>query len=361
MKFHVGDKVRFLNEQGGGVVSKIINSNLVHVAIEEGFDIPVLPGELVLVDQGSHSDTGLYDRRPDIPEREKPEVPEKPIQEASQRMTKLMYGKNAVAKGIYLAFSPHDQKFLVSGGINLYLINNTPYDLIYSLILQDGENYTGKDFDTVFAFHRILIDSLSRDEISDFLNGYVQCLLYQDRMESLYMPVHVPYKVQSSRFFKENAYTSSPLTGEKAIMINLVEMSGIEKVVDAEGIRKLQSRFGFKPEKRKPVQPQTLIDKHKTGNETAEVDLHISALLENFSDMSNAEILNYQLSYLDRTLESALTHQYEKVTYIHGIGNGTLKNMIRKRIKETYPDFIIRNAPFSQYGNGAVEVLLNDE
>jgi hypothetical protein len=35
--------------------------------------------------------------------------------------------------------------------------------------------------------------------------------------------------------------------------------------------------------------------------------------------------------------------------------------MIRKRIKETYPDFIIRNAPFSQYGNGAVEVLLNDE
>ena len=43
MKFRQGDKVRFLNERGGGVISKIVNPNLVHVTIEDGFDIPVLP------------------------------------------------------------------------------------------------------------------------------------------------------------------------------------------------------------------------------------------------------------------------------------------------------------------------------
>jgi hypothetical protein len=35
MKLKVGDKVKFLNESGGGIVSKVVSPKLVHVTIEK--------------------------------------------------------------------------------------------------------------------------------------------------------------------------------------------------------------------------------------------------------------------------------------------------------------------------------------
>jgi len=51
MKFKIGDKVRFLNEPGGGIVTKIISPSMVNVSIEEGFDIPTMTSELLLSTQ----------------------------------------------------------------------------------------------------------------------------------------------------------------------------------------------------------------------------------------------------------------------------------------------------------------------
>ena len=36
----VGDKVKFLNDVGGGVVTSFINKNMVNVENEDGFEIP---------------------------------------------------------------------------------------------------------------------------------------------------------------------------------------------------------------------------------------------------------------------------------------------------------------------------------
>ena len=47
-KFQIGDKVNFLNATGGGTVKRIIDTRMVEVTIEDGFDIPVLMSDLVL-------------------------------------------------------------------------------------------------------------------------------------------------------------------------------------------------------------------------------------------------------------------------------------------------------------------------
>ena len=44
----IGDKVNFLNAVGGGIVTKIIDSRMVMVEVEEGFEIPCLTSDLVL-------------------------------------------------------------------------------------------------------------------------------------------------------------------------------------------------------------------------------------------------------------------------------------------------------------------------
>ena len=38
MKFNIGDKVSFLDEKGGGIITKIVDENIVTVEIEDGFE-----------------------------------------------------------------------------------------------------------------------------------------------------------------------------------------------------------------------------------------------------------------------------------------------------------------------------------
>jgi len=47
MKFKIGDKVSFLNESGGGVVTAIIDTRLVKVEVEGGFEMPVMVSDLI--------------------------------------------------------------------------------------------------------------------------------------------------------------------------------------------------------------------------------------------------------------------------------------------------------------------------
>jgi len=363
MKLRKGDKVKFLNESGGGVVSKVVNSNLVHVTIDEGFDIPVLPGELVKVESESEKGRELFEEDTSSQNYQPASAEVQQEDEAEERRSKLTYGKHAVSHGIYIAFVPHDQKFMISGGINVYIINHTPYDIIYNLIgKNEGGSYTNLDFDTVFAEEKILLDSISKEEVSRYLEGYVQVLFHAEKMDNVLLPVHSHFKVQGSKFFKENSFRKSALLNELALVVSVAELSAVEKVDDKMSAQKLGAKFEVRKSNNSGAsKPQALIDKHKISPQEAEVDLHISALREDYDEMNKNEILNYQLSYFESTIESAITNMYKKVIYIHGIGNGTLRNTLKKRVKEEYPDFGVRSAPFTRYGNGAIEVLIHND
>ena len=51
-QFEIGDKVKFLNSVGGGIVKKI-QGGMVFVEDETGFDMPFAPNELIrMADQG---------------------------------------------------------------------------------------------------------------------------------------------------------------------------------------------------------------------------------------------------------------------------------------------------------------------
>ena len=46
--FKIGDRVNFLSSTGGGKVTKIIDSRMVMVEIEDGFEVPCLISDLVI-------------------------------------------------------------------------------------------------------------------------------------------------------------------------------------------------------------------------------------------------------------------------------------------------------------------------
>lgn len=52
MKCKVGDKVRFLNEVGGGKVTRV-DKNTVYVLSDDGFETPVMRSEVIVVNSAA--------------------------------------------------------------------------------------------------------------------------------------------------------------------------------------------------------------------------------------------------------------------------------------------------------------------
>ncbi|WP_086477389.1 Smr/MutS family protein [Arenibacter amylolyticus] len=91
-----------------------------------------------------------------------------------------------------------------------------------------------------------------------------------------------------------------------------------------------------------------------------EVDLHIEKLTKTAKRMSNFDILNLQMETAERQLEFAIRKRIQKVVFIHGVGEGVLKEelyfLFRKYEQVKYYD-----ADYQKYGSGATEVYISQK
>ncbi len=62
------------------------------------------------------------------------------------------------------------------------------------------------------------------------------------------------------------------------------------------------------------------------------VDLHIEQLLPNHRNMSNFDIVQFQLNEFEKALDGAIACDMLEITFVHGIGAGVLRSEIRKRL-----------------------------
>lgn len=89
----------------------------------------------------------------------------------------------------------------------------------------------------------------------------------------------------------------------------------------------------------------------------AEVDLHLHELVEDERTLSDGEKLEFQLRYFERALESAIRNGKRKLIVIHGVGEGVLREEVR-RILQYYDGVQFHDADMRRYGTGATEVLI---
>ena len=89
------------------------------------------------------------------------------------------------------------------------------------------------------------------------------------------------------------------------------------------------------------------------------VDLHIDKLVDFWEQMSSAEIIELQMSAFEKHLDLAKLHQMQSIIFIHGIGEGILKNELHERLrhKKYVKSFV--NQYHHLYGYGATEVYLD--
>ncbi|MEZ5084072.1 MAG: DUF2027 domain-containing protein [Bacteroidales bacterium] len=357
MKFKVGDRVKFLNESGGGIVSKIIGPSLVNVSISDGFDIPYMTSELlkIEVEAPPNSPKHMFNEDFDVKLNSQPQT----IYEEDERNLILINNssKGQVAEGIYFAFVPQDQKWLITGLLDLYLVNHTPYDILYSLFIEkDKGGFTGFDYGSVNSSSMVLLDSLERYKINDWERGIVQVLFHRDKSQKVLSPVNTAFKLRLPRFYNESSYNESAIIEGRSMLVSISSLGSVQTMAESDKPEK-EDTPNISVTRAMEVKPENIIDKHRTSPREAVVDLHIYELVENEHDLDNNEKLKIQINYFTSCLENAIANNLQKVIFIHGVGSGVLKTMIREILKD-YPNLSRQDASMQQFGYGATEIII---
>jgi hypothetical protein len=160
-------------------------------------------------------------------------------------------------------------------------------------------------------------------------------------------------KVNPVKFYKETAYTPNPYFSKRAIILEIKEKdltAELEKLkahdFSAPSVME-ESGDIPSPSAKKPVIP-----------ELREVDLHIQELVDSAAGLSNKEILDIQMERFRREMEDAIRGSIRRIVFIHGVGQGILKNELRRELERKYPKYDVQDASFREYGYGATMVII---
>ncbi|MDR2084573.1 MAG: Smr/MutS family protein [Bacteroidales bacterium] len=373
MKFQVGDKVKFLNKVGGGYVTKVLANGMVKVAVEDGFEYPIMEKELILINP-QNSLERYFDEDFNVPVNERKarsedyqlhqeiEKRKKDIEEKEAKERKLIDNPDGefIDKGIILAFIPKNQDELIKGELSISILNYTEYTVIFNFYLKSSlKDYSSSGILQVQPFSKYDLGVGKREDLNRWMKGIFQALFVTSQTKQVPNPIHTEINLKPSYFDIIENYRTSNIIYEKAFMIMLNDLFYHEKInVPKDEKNKDVLISEEKAKQSAPVIPTQLIDRHKIDKGKAEVDLHVSALRDDYSTLKNAEILTIQKEYFLAALESGLTNHYREIVFIHGIGNGVLREAIIKLLNDQYEDLSYYDAPFKKYGYGAIVVEL---
>lgn len=341
----IGDKVKFLNDVGGGRITSFQSKNIAVVENEDGFDIPVLISELVLVPE-----VESYDHRRG--NSSKQEEPKPVVVEEPEHVAEIIDGNDD--PNFFLAFHPVDQHNPVGGEIEVYLINDSNFTLLFQYMHFDGQQYTTVDSGVIESNTKQHLEGLTTIELSNLPKFWLRIIPVMKESKSLIDPVVKEIAVNSVKFFKEKSYTSNDFFDGNAMIFDLVTnpmQEEIDKLSDND-FKKIVK------EKDKESRPRMAQKVELKVPDIVEVDLHIDELIDSTAGLSNREILEIQMDKFHSEMKQALDKRVKRIVFIHGVGNGVLKQEIAKKLKSSYARFNYQDASFKEYGYGATMVIL---
>lgn len=113
-----------------------------------------------------------------------------------------------------------------------------------------------------------------------------------------------------------------------------------------------------KKEKETPKRKKTIPAKSKERMAPKmEVDLHINQLMRSPKQIGKFEMLNLQLDTAKRQLDFAISKRIQKIVFIHGVGEGVLKEELGYLFRK-YDNVKFYDADYQKYGLGATEVYI---
>ena len=358
-----GDTVRYLNTTGGGRVIRV-DGQMAYID-EEGFETPVLVKECVVVARAGQQPTKTTFKQ--IADPSKPHVPQAPAPQDDVPTEPAKEEPGNEKLNVMLAFEPHDIKQLSTTNFYATLVNDSNYYVDFLLLSRrDNESeWTLRNHDIIEPNTLLDLDNLDRRNIASLEHIAFQCTAYkQGKTFTLKRPVAMEFKPDLTKFFKlhcfrENTYFDTPVLTFDLVKADLAANAPVpDKHSDLQELRR---KFAEDRPKTRPLtkrQPKTGHPNVRESDGILEVDLHINELLDNTRGLSNADILNVQVDEFRRVMDNELKNKGRKIIFIHGKGEGVLRNALMKELKHRYKGTDVQDASFRQYGFGATQVTV---
>ncbi len=335
----IGDKVRFLSEVGGGIVTGFQGKDFVLVEDADGFDIPMPIRECVVIETDDYNM-----RRKPSSSAPKPEEPVKPVKPEVRGGDTL---------NVFLAYVPEDAKAMMTTPFETYLVNDSNYYLYYTYLSAEGKAWKNRSHGLVEPNTKLLLEEFTKDVLNDMERVAVQFIAFKDGKPAAIKPaVSVELRIDTVKFYKLHTFSDSDFFEEPALIYDIVkdDMPAKQVYVSAEEIQKalLQKKSVDKPKSQPIVKPNHTTHGGKNG--IIEIDLHIDSLLDDTRGMGNAEILNYQLDKFREVMEAYKNKREQKI--------GVLRKAVIDELKRKYSNCRYQDASFQEYGFGATMVTI---
>ena len=371
----IGDKVRFLSEVGGGVVTGFQEKDIVLVEDADGFDIPIPVRECVVIETDDYNVPTPAARaakkrlenqsaaRTDAATTEassstlgsgwKAEHPVKP-QVSVYRQPEV---KGGDVLNVYLAFVPEDIKAVSTTPFEAYLVNDSNYYMYYTYLSAEGKSWTTRSHGLLEPNTKFLLEEFEKSELNDREHVAVQLVAFKDNHAFAMKPaVNVEIRIDTVKFYKLHTFRQTDFFETPALMYDVVKNDFPTKQVYVSA-EDLQDALMKKKTVEHLSAPRTIV-KRGGKNEIIEVDLHIGELLDDTHGMSNREMLNYQLDKFREVMEQYKNKREQRIVFIHGKGDGVLRKALLDEMKRKYSACKTQDASFQEYGFGATMVTI---
>ena len=376
-----GDRVRFLNATGGGVITRI-DGKTAYVEDEDGFETPILLKDIVVVMPAGHEMSKIEAARmfsqSAFDEGRKTEAapqlkgsPEK-ILPATEKIEETPHGDTPE---ITLAFEPEDAKRLATTKFAAVLVNDSNYFLHFTFLRRnENERAWNLVYEGTAAPNELIdLAVLTHQDLGEYEKIAFQCVAFKkEKSFTMLPPVNVIRKLDLTKFhkfhcFRPGRYFDTPVlefpvvrggevVAQPEIDAGKLEESlkggGADKKMIAELSKKYRSDIGHK---QKPHQP---VENPFKKLPLIEVDLHIGELTDTTSGMEPKDMLELQLGEVRKTMEAHKRRQGQKIVFIHGKGEGVLRKAVLELLKKEYPKADLQDASFREYGFGATLVTI---
>jgi hypothetical protein len=357
MSIQLNDRVKFLDEEGGGIVTKIIDHAMVEVTTPDGFSFPYLVKNLVKPVEDSHSAKMFTQNMPDM---------EIPVQEVSTSLDTSSFAQESPLRldrhGIkeeleatFLAFVPREQYRLVFGSLDVFLVNASSKTNWFVLYQQADQGYKQVFAGQIKAFHKMHLKEIDREELNQWEKVVVQMVVLEVESSKLSGPIDLKLNVRANRFFNEKSYIKSDFLQDKAILLEIARLKSIPVLHELNQVEEKGQEEHVERKQAQQKENKEIL-KHKTSNGKAVVDMHIWKLTDDELSLSAHEKLMLQMDYFHKCLESAQEHHFREVVFIHGVGSGRLKEEVQLFLDEK--EIRHKPAPMAEYGIGALIVEL---
>ena len=394
---NIGDKVRFLNTTGGGKIAGFQGKDLVLVCDDDGFEIPTLRSEIVVVETDNYN----LVRKP-VPSKERASAsesdglshtsikaalaahaaaanggengaPEEKLLEdesepADKEITfqpRPLERRGADQVNFYIGFLPVDSRALSQTEFEVYLINDSNLYVRFLLLTQEGEQYSLRHEGLVLPNQKLLLDTIGHADLPQWERLTFQLLAYKtDKPFALKSPMNITLRVDGTKFYKLHSFAASDFFNDPALVrplvsedrpaqsVSIAAETVEEALITPEVVRQAAERL--------KQQPARATDKSVTldRNAIVEVDLHADVLLDSTRGLTPTDILMMQIKAFHDTMRQYAKDKGRRIVFIHGKGEGVLRVTLLKELKNHYRHCTHQDASFREYGFGATMVTV---